>query len=286
MAETARYPNMRRIFPLLLLPLLAACASTSEPPPARTAAVTRSAAGPFGERLAATAEREWRDWGRITVDGWPVALDRTPDATPELFERLMTYWSATRDGPGIVAAHRHFRDTITVPSATTASLDPAVGLGFNVIPSNVSISSYNNPAWSAAFVSYAMQEAGAVGFRPASAHALYLDGLFAQAAANPADAPYIPRTPTEYAPRPGDLVCWDRSASPLPNWQSRMLETGRSRPMHCDIVVSATTGRVDLIGGNALDVVLRRRVETDAQGLLVPPPLDRPPYLVVMENRR
>ena len=104
-----------------------------------------------------------------------MALDRTPDATPDLFERLMTYWTATRDGPGIIAQHRRFRDEIGAAPVEVASLDPAAGLGIRQEPVNVGISSYNTPAWSAAFVSYAMGRAGITEFRPSSSHALYLD---------------------------------------------------------------------------------------------------------------
>ncbi len=269
---------------LALLALLAATACATAPTPPQVAAPT-AVIGPSATRLAAAAEREWRAWGSLAVDGWPVALERTPDATPELFERLMTYWSATRDGPGIAARHRMFRDTIQAPSSATASLDGSSGLAWNTMPATVGISSYNEPAWSAAFVSYVMGAAGAE-FRPSSAHAMYLDPILARAVSDPAGAPFRAHAPSEYAPRRGDVVCWDRSASPLSHWRDRLSEPGRSRPMHCDVVVRSGGGTADFVGGNVLDVVLRRRVETDAAGRLAPPPLDRPPYLLVLENRR
>jgi hypothetical protein len=281
---------MRRLPPLLALLVLAACATGTPAPsdPSQTLSAESRPAGPAAARLAAAAEREWRAWGSIAVEGWPVALDRTPDATPDLFERLMGYWSATPEGPEVITAHRHFRDTITAPSSTTASLDPVSGLPFEVVPANVAISSYNHPAWSAAFVSHAMAEAGVPrpDFDPSASHALYVDRLIANALANPEGAAFQPRSPGEYAPRPGDLVCADRAADPLPGWTARLAEPGRFRPMHCDIVVRAGHGTAEVIGGNVLDVVLRRRVPTDAEGHLLPPPLDRPPFFVVFENRR
>jgi hypothetical protein len=280
---------MRRLILCAFL-LVAACATPStDPAPSGTAvSATRRPVGPGAAKLVAAAEREWRDWGRIAVDGWPIALDRTPDATPDLFEKLMTYWSATPDGPGVIARHRNFRDTITAPEATSVSLDPVSGLPFNVEPANVAISAYNTPAWSAAFISSAMASAGVApsDFRGSASHVLYMDGLIANAMADPASAAFIPHGVGEYAPRPGDLVCTDRSANPLPDWQARLAETGRSRPSHCDIVVRAGGGTLDMIGGNVLDVVLRRRVPLDAEGRLLPPPLDRPPFFVVFENRR
>jgi hypothetical protein len=281
---------MRRFFFLAPLLLLAACATPESSPETTkaSAAAPRSAAGPGATQLVAVAEREWQDWGRIAVEGWPVALERTPDATPALFDKLMSYWSATPEGPDVIAAHLHFRDTIMVPEVSTASLDPVSGLPFQVEPANVAISTYNHPAWSAAFISYAMNAAGIprTDFDPSASHALYLDRLLENAMLNPESAAFLPHGLMDYAPRPGDLVCADRSTDPLPDWQSRLAEPGRFRPMHCDIVVRAGRGSVDLIGGNVLDVVLRRRVPTDAQGHVMPPPPERPPFFVVFENRR
>jgi hypothetical protein len=281
---------MRPLPLLACLLLVAACATTEAPfdqAPPRTAA-KREAAGPGAAGLVAVAEREWRDWGSITVEGWPVALDRTPDATPALFDRLMAYWSATPEGPEVTTAHLHYRDTIAAPEASTASLDPVSGLPFNVVPANVAISAYNHPAWSAAFISYSMSGAGIprADFDPSASHALYLDRLLESAMLYPENAAFRPHAPADYAPRPGDLICADRSAEPLPSWQARLAELGRFRPMHCDIVVRAGGGSLEMIGGNVLDVVLRRRVPTDAEGHVQQPPLDRPPFFVVLENRR
>jgi hypothetical protein len=264
---------------------LAACATPPSPSPGDSAEVRT---GPGAARLVAAAEREWRDWGEISVEGWPEALDRTPDASPALFERLMGYWSATPEGPGVIASHQHYRHTITAPSSATASLDPVSGLPWQMEPANVTISAYNHPAWSAAFISHTMQTAGVPRseFIPSARHAFYVDRLIENAMMNPEGAAFRPRSLAEYAPRPGDLVCADRSALPLPDWQTRLAEPGALRPMHCDIVVRAGSGAVEMIGGNVLDVVLRRRVPADAQGHLLPPPMDRPPFFVVFENRR
>ncbi|WP_458095811.1 DUF2272 domain-containing protein [Roseomonas sp. WA12] len=280
---------MRRLLLLAFL-VLSACASQPEgPSPSRsTNGPSLAPAGPGAARLVAAAEGEWRAWGRLSVVGWPVALERTPDATSELFERLMSYWSATPEGPEVVTAHRNFRDTITSPSATSASLDPVSGLPFEVVPANVAISSFNHPAWSAAFISYSMAQAGMPrsDFDPSASHALYVDRMIANAMMDPTGAAFVPHGLTEYAARPGDLVCADRASSPIYDWQSRLAETGRFRPMHCDIVVRAGGGTIDMIGGNVMDVVLRRRIPTDAQGHVLPPPPERAPFFVVFENRR
>ncbi|WP_232480664.1 DUF2272 domain-containing protein [Roseomonas sp. KE2513] len=276
-----------RLLPLLAV-LLAACTTAPPPPAGGTPAERPRPGGAGAARLVAAAEGEWRNWGSIAVEGWPVALDRTPDATPALFDRLMTYWAATPEGPEVIAGHQHFRDTINAPVAASASLDPVSGLPFEVVPANVAISSYNTPAWSAAFVSHAMASAGVprAEFDPSASHALYVDRLIAMALADPEGAAFLPRGLAERAPRPGDLVCADRSAEPLADWTARLSESGRFRPMHCDIVVRAGGGSVDLIGGNVLDVVLRRRLPADTEGHLMQAPPDRPPFFVVFENRR
>ncbi|MFH5924191.1 DUF2272 domain-containing protein [Roseomonas xinghualingensis] len=274
---------------VLLLLLLTACAtppSSSDSSEAPAAAL--EPAGPGATRLVAAAEREWREWGSIMVDGWPVALERTPDATPELFDRLMSYWASTPEGPEVITDHLHYRDTIMAPEISTASLDPVSGLPFQLVAANVAISAYNHPAWSAAFISHAMGAAGMprYDFDPSASHALYIDRMLESAMMNPESAAFRPHSPADYAPRPGDLICADRSAYPLPNWQARTAEPGRFRPMHCDIVVRAGGGSLEMIGGNVLDVVLRRRIPTDAQGRAQQPPLDRPPYFAIFENRR
>ena len=281
---------MRAMLPLLaallLAPLLPGCAGGGAPISAQ--APGQKPAGPMAQALVKAVEGEWRAWGRIQVDGWPVALEQVPDATPELFDRLMGYWSATPEGPAVVAAHLHYRETMASPMLASASLDPVSGLPFNVVPANVTVTAYNHPAWSAAFISYAMGRAG-IGrgdFDPSASHALYVDRLIERAAYDPPGAAFLPRSPAEYSPRPGDLVCADRSAVPLQDWRERMDEPGRFRPMHCDVVVRAGGGTADLIGGNVLDVVLRRRIPTDSEGRLLPPPFDRPPFFVVFEARR
>jgi hypothetical protein len=73
----------------------------------------------------------------------------------------------------------------------------------------------------------------------------------------------------------GDLVCNARGVPVT-------FATLRAGGYHCDLVVAATPGTVDAIGGNVGDVVALSRLPVDEQGRLVPLP-DRP-WAVVLRS--
>ncbi|HWL80954.1 MAG TPA: DUF2272 domain-containing protein [Roseomonas sp.] len=226
-------------------------------------------------RLVGQALAEWQAWGRLTVDGWPEALAEPAD--PSLFERVLTYWdSEPGEGPRVIRNHRETHEALVTglaESGTPAAL-PAISL-------------WAYPAWSAAFISHVMAGAGIPSFvfPPAAAHATYIDVLLSQATWHPDTAAFLPHDPADYAPRPGDLLCADRSRVPLLHWQERLAESGQFRAMHCDVVVAGAAGRVQAVGGNVLDAVVLRRFPADAQGRVLPAPPDKPPFLLVFENR-
>jgi hypothetical protein len=119
-------------------------------------------------------------------------------------------------------------------------------------------------------------------FAPDAAHVRSLDHLDRLAEAHPRLAPFLPRDPGDYAPVPGDLLCFDRSRRPLARWAERAAERGQFRPMHCDIVVGTGPGVVEAVGGNVQDAVTLARFATDESGRLHP---GERAFLVVMENR-
>jgi hypothetical protein len=122
-------------------------------------------------------------------------------------------------------------------------------------------------------------------FPPDAAHGTYLDALIRDAERFPASAPFVPREPEAYAPRPGDLVCADRGPDPITHWRQRAADNGRFRPMHCDIVVETGPGSVLAVGGNVGDAVSRTRFPADAAGYLLPQPPGAPVWFAVFENR-
>jgi len=249
---------------LLLLSLLAACAT---PPPARLAAPL--AYPPAArERMLRLALAEWRDWGGRIVE--PANRPRTSEAesNPENFPRVLAYWRAVPEGPGIIAENR------PLYAAALAGLAEGEAL-------------WRETPWSAAFISWVMAGAGvdAREFPPSAAHATYVDALIADAERFPASAPFIPYLPREIAPAIGDLLCADRTRAPLRDWRDRAADQGRFRPMHCDIVVAAGPGAVEVIGGNVQDAVTRTRYPADASGYLLPQAPGIPAWFALFRNR-
>lgn len=253
---------------LLVLPLLAVgcagpAAAPSEPPLPYPASAR--------ERILRIALAEWEDWGRVTRDAFVRAPSTGLEGEPENFPRVLAYWGAVEYDHDAVATNRAlYASELAAPRDGPRSL-------------------FAKPYWSAAFVAYVMRSAG-VGlreFRPSATHAFYLDRLIADAMAYPDLAPFVPRDAAEYAPRPGDLVCFDRSPrdKALRHWSQRVAEAGVRRPMHCDIVTGAAPGVVEVVGGNVMDAVAMTRIPADAAGRLLPPPPGFPPWFGVFENR-
>ncbi|ONG49722.1 hypothetical protein BKE38_20395 [Pseudoroseomonas deserti] len=247
---------------------LGACAAT--PSPQTTLAPPVPYPPSARERMLRIAEAEWRDWGGITVDLRTPRASRPsrgpgPESNLENFPRVLAYWRAVEDG-GAIARNRRL-----------------YGMALGGAPAAL----WGEPAWSAAFISYVLRNAGVDQreFPGSAAHAFYIDGMLADAAAFPATAPFIPHDWDSYPPQVGDLVCADRSDRHLAHWQLRRAETGQFRPMHCDIVVQAGPGEVAAIGGNIADAVTLSRFAADASGRLLPRQPGGAQWFAVFENR-
>lgn len=305
---------MRRA--LLLLPVLAgACVSQPEAPPPPE---------PPLPPLAAAAMAEWEAWGRIVVEGWPDRRPADTAATPVRFARLIGYWEAVPGAAGVARRLRTLRAAIAATQAGGAAAGPPPGLAGAApgaageppampgvagdtaapapgaagdtapglvaaapAPGPEDIALYARPAWSAAFIAALARRAG-IGFAdlpPATTHARYIDALLARAATDPDGAAFLPHAPEDRAPRPGDLICADRSLYPLAHWTQRLADRGRFRPMHCDVVVRSRPGTVEAVGGNVEDLVVLRRLPADAEGRLLPAPPDRPRLLLLLAAR-
>ena len=276
---------MLRAILILLLPLgVTACAAPRKPPQ-ETGTVSP---------LARAALAEWEDWGSIVVVGWPEARPPDTAARPERFARLMEYWTAVPDGAGVARRLCGLRSAIAAALAGQAGARMQDGGGKGLAtwavvaaPGPEDMSIYAFPAWSAAFVSAIARRAGIPeSDLPATdRHARYIDALLARATAVPDGAPFLPYAPEDRAPRPGDLLCADRSAAPLSHWSMRLAEAGRPRPMHCDIVVRTSPGVVEAVGGNVQDLVVLRRLPADAAGRVLPAPPGQPPFVLVLAAR-
>jgi hypothetical protein len=257
----------RLALPLLGMLSLAACA-TPTPPAAPSPPLSYPAAA--RERMQRIALEEWGEWGRVVVeDGRPRPAGPGQESRLANFPRVLAYWRAVED-EGRAAIDRNRGRYATM-------------LAYPDAPGGV----WSEPAWSAAFISYVLRNAGVDQreFRSSAAHAFYIDSMLADAAAFPAQAPFIPHAVGSYAPVPGDLVCADRSRRPLVSWQDRLAESGQFRPMHCDIVVAVRPGAVQAVGGNIADAVTLSVFPTDAAGRLLTRPAGQPTWFAVFENR-
>ena len=240
---------------LLLTVLLAACAVA--PPAPREAPLSYP---PLArERMLRIAIAEWEEWGRQVSDRQPGPAQ---ESDPTGFPRLQAYWRAVPEGRDIITRNRAlFR------------------AGYE--------GQWQQDAWSAAFISFVMQTAGidAREFTPSAAHGTSIDGMVADAREFPHQAPFIPHRARDRVAAPGDLLCADRSRSPLAHWQDRAGDQGRFRPMHCDIVIRNHNGMVEAIGGNIRDAVTLGRFPTDRRGILLPAPPGAPQWFAIFENR-
>lgn len=163
-------------------------------------------------------------------------------------------WEDERKGSGLVA--KYWR---------------AVGLDFAGIDCT--------RPWSAAFISWVMAEAGvpADAFPPSALHADYLRAIV-DAAAKP-DARWLPHDITEYAPKPGDLICATRAGTKIAHFD----DIPEDALLHCDIVVGLEQGQLASIGGNVRNSVSKSLRPVDSAGHLTADS-DRRWFLVV-ENR-
>lgn len=138
-------------------------------------------------------------------------------------------------------------------------------------------SGLDDVAWSAAFISWDIQNAGVRRglFCPDQRHTIYVERMVERA--KKPGAVFIVHPPDERAPRVGDLICASRDGS------GTTLQNLNRGAGHCDIVVEVRPGQVAAIGGNVGDSVTRSVFPLDERGFLSP--LSGRPFFAVIENR-
>jgi hypothetical protein len=129
----------------------------------------------------------------------------------------------------------------------------------------------NDSPWSAAFISYVMDQAGLVPqqFRYASAHWQYVQRALQQ----PEGYAYRACDPRTTVPALGDLLCYSRGTPLLRDfaaWRTAALQPGFSAPAHCEVVVEVDTGakKMETVGGNVVQSVARRRLRLSQENRL------------------
>lgn len=265
---------------VLVLALLSACAAKPKitapiprtlaqfgqlPPDIHVPLFARKPYEPFSRADAvAMAMDEWRLWGQ-NVDDLPPGErppnppELKPERYPGLWERVGEYWWLGQDA-------NRFESAWTGKHDEFGNLFPATDDG--------------NFAWSAAFISYIMREAGAGNrFVYSPTHSDYIN------AARDGFGVLRAHRPSEYAPQPGDLICHGRGRAAHITFDD--LPTSHAFPSHCDIVVQVTPGTLSVIGGNVDDEVTMKHVPVTPQGMLAAPDghvLDtRYPWFVVIQ---
>ncbi|MFT4174732.1 MAG: DUF2272 domain-containing protein [Rhodocyclaceae bacterium] len=232
------------------------------------------------QRIVDIARQEWRRWGSQTVD---VTLDG----------RSCVRDSAVPPPPAYLAARAA---AAAGDSALAAEVAPCLrfadGSGMEATPEGCALAlrywhvlgreptcvdiTQLRWAWSAAFISWVMREAGLNDdqFLTGEAHSMYVadarDGILATPAYTVDSAPAMPA--------PGDMVCTTRDAA-VDVTAVEDIRFGRT-PMHCDIVVEvdAPARRVKAIGGNVQQSVSMSLIEYDAAAGYWP-------WLLVMRNQ-
>jgi hypothetical protein len=144
--------------------------------------------------------------------------------------------------------------------------------------------------WSAAFVSYVMQEAGVPrrDFPRVAEHWAYVRFLIAHARSP--GALFRPERVDAYRPEPGDLICKTRGGASPPDVDRLIADPDAfsgGLPMHCDIVVAnrggplAPDGVIEAIGGNVMNSVSKSLIPSRG-GYLVPGLAGR--WFIILRN--
>jgi hypothetical protein len=253
------------ILSFMLCTLLAACAGKAVKPTRPVAAAPQAGAlvppvareaerrpwsHSFVTRLLAIANNEWEFFGqqRVVYTGEEESIPHVgywEDDDYERIDRVNNYWRAV-GSPGLSG-----RDC--------------------------------QQPWSAAFISWLMQAAGVAEeyFPPAKAHWVYLSRIVSGAYSG---APFLPRTLSEYKPKPGDLICASRDDAITPYSSDpptpELLENSK---LHCDLVVKNDGRNLEAIGGNVRNSVSKSFLTLSPDGYVVP--TQRRRWFMIVENR-
>ena len=128
-------------------------------------------------------------------------------------------------------------------------------------------------AWSAAFISYVMAQAGVQGFRASPRHIDYIRAAYR----GDATSPYSFQDPNITPVQPGDMLCYVRNSTSVAGFgglQAFLAGSGGGLQSHCDIAVALKGNQVWTVGGNIANMVTMRKLNLDAGGrALLPRPV-------------
>ena len=128
-------------------------------------------------------------------------------------------------------------------------------------------------AWSAAFISYVMAQAGVQGFRTSPRHIDYIRAAYR----GDATSPYTFQDPNITPIQPGDMLCYVRNSGSVVGHgglQAFLAGSNAGLQSHCDIAVALKNNQVWTVGGNVANMVTMRKLNMDAGGrALLPRPI-------------
>lgn len=211
---------------------------------------------PVATRIAATACTEHRLWYRPFIDAeGRLAGSRVREAeTARLengqpaWERVIEYW---RDSGLLWQTHA---------ASACGGMD---GIGASAWCRGFVV----DTPWSAAFVTWVMQQAGVPGYRGSPSHVQYVRRAYR----DPLGSAYRVTYPLTAKPARGDLLCYARVSSRTYGFEGLMTQLAGDDGglnMHCDVVVGIDAGLAYLVGGNVLDGVTLRMLPLDATARL------------------
>ena len=121
-------------------------------------------------------------------------------------------------------------------------------------------------AWSAAFISFCMDEAKAGSdFKYSAGHAHYINAGIRAMNAGDTDAIYRAHKRNAYSLKEGDMVAYWRGEKQISIDNALKIGWYQS---HCDIVTKVGDRFVDVIGGNVMHSVTKKRLRTNKDGQL------------------
>ena len=194
----------------------------------------------FKVSLVSVVEEEWNSFGRQTLRSNQILSWGLQETTPTASQRIGEYWSF---------------------------------LGYSYTGEN------RDEYWSAAFISWAMNEAGnrvyqSIPFNYHRSHSVYIVDSIENRKRGNTNAGFVGYQIQEHAPEPGDLVCYSRASFVTYD------TTGRYSA-HCDVVTAKRNDEIEVIGGNVRDSVSKKILGIDSRGMLN----DRAyPWFVVIKN--
>lgn len=187
-------------------------------------------------RVVENAIAEWTFFDQPTLrEGTMLRTGRQEGDVPQ-WRRVMTYWRE--------------------------------GLQSDSVKNRVDVISHDHP-WSAAFLAYVMKKAGAGDQFPyAASHSGSIKEAIYNRQHAVASAHLIGHRVSDYAPRPGDLLCATRS------WASgQVTYDNASRfdffPSRCELVIHTSSGQIVTIGGDLMDAVTLHTIRA-IQGRVAP----------------